>query len=65
MSENHENNDQFEGINSDKRETLTKLSKAAWTAPVVATFAMGALNSSTNWAHASNLSSSSNLVAPA
>ena len=58
MLENNDKNDLLDGVNEEKRETLAKLSKAAWSVPVVATFSLGALNASSNWAHAANATTS-------
>lgn len=41
-------------IDAAKRETLRKLAGAAWAVPVVATFSLGALATSTRSAMASN-----------
>lgn len=54
--ENNESFDHLKGeIDQDKRETLIKLSKAAWAVPVVATFGLSALDSSSPaWAQVGN-----------
>jgi len=41
-------------IDLEKRKTLGKLTKAAWTVPAVATFGLGALQSSSAWARVAN-----------
>ena len=41
-------------IDAAKRETLHKLSRAAWAIPVVATFAVSGLSMSSSWAQFGN-----------
>lgn len=48
-----------EAIDAGRREALRVLARAAWTAPVVASFALGGLSVSSNWAQAGNGSTSS------
>ncbi len=41
-----------ESIDAGRREALWTLARAAWAAPVVASFALGGLSVSSNWAQA-------------
>ena len=43
-----------ESIDIERREALRVLARAAWAAPVVASFALGGLSLSSTWALAAN-----------
>jgi len=47
-------NELDQDIDLEKRKTLAKLTKASWAIPVVATFGLGALQTSSAWAQTSN-----------
>ncbi len=55
MSESSEN----ESIDAGRREALQTLARAAWAAPVIASFALGGLSVSSAWAASSNGTTSS------
>lgn len=46
--------DKNESIDAGRREALQVLARAAWAAPVVASFALGGLSVSSTWALAAN-----------
>ncbi len=43
-----------ESIDVERREALRVLARAAWAAPIVASFALGGLSVSSNWALAAH-----------
>jgi len=58
MSESR-GNESNESIDAGRREALRVLARAAWAAPVVASFALGGLSVSSAWAVAPNNTTSS------